>query len=97
MRRYNRPAFKQMMQDIESGKVKHIVCYRLDRISRSMAVGEPIAIGCSTAWPVAEISSEVVVVGDALCDGFPFQLGEGHNNVDHGTAQWVGSVKVFGG
>ncbi len=33
----NRPAFKQMMQDIESGKVKHIVCYRLDRISRSMA------------------------------------------------------------
>lgn len=33
----NRPAFKQMMKDIESGKVKHIVCYRLDRISRSMA------------------------------------------------------------
>ncbi len=33
----NRPAFKQMMKDIESGKVQHIVCYRLDRISRSMA------------------------------------------------------------
>ena len=33
----NRPAFKQMMKDIENGKVKHIVCYRLDRISRSMA------------------------------------------------------------
>ena len=33
----NRPAFKQMMKDIESGKVKHIICYRLDRISRSMA------------------------------------------------------------
>lgn len=33
----NRPAFKQMMKDIESGKVKHILCYRLDRISRSMA------------------------------------------------------------
>lgn len=33
----NRPAFKQMMKDIESGKVTHIVCYRLDRISRSMA------------------------------------------------------------
>lgn len=33
----NRPAFKQMMKDIEDGKVQHIVCYRLDRISRSMA------------------------------------------------------------
>ena len=33
----NRPALKQMMKDIESGKVKHIICYRLDRISRSMA------------------------------------------------------------
>ena len=37
----------------------------------------------------------VVVVSDALRDGFPFQLGEGHNNVDHGTAQhaqWTSRV-----
>lgn len=33
----NRPAFKKMMKDIEDGKIQHIVCYRLDRISRSMA------------------------------------------------------------
>lgn len=33
----NRPHFKQMMKDIKNGKIDKIICYRLDRISRSMA------------------------------------------------------------
>ncbi len=33
----NRPAFKNAMKDIESGKADMIIAYRFDRISRSMA------------------------------------------------------------
>lgn len=33
----NRPQFKKMMTDIKNGKIEKIICYRLDRISRSMA------------------------------------------------------------
>lgn len=32
----NRPSFKRLMQDIEKGKVNSVVCYKLDRISRSL-------------------------------------------------------------
>lgn len=32
----NRPAFTQMMQDIKSGKIKRVIVYKLDRISRSI-------------------------------------------------------------
>jgi DNA invertase Pin-like site-specific DNA recombinase len=32
-----RPAFKQLMQEIEAGNINRVVCYRFDRISRSMA------------------------------------------------------------
>lgn len=32
----NRPAFMQMMQDIQDGKIEKVVVYRLDRISRSI-------------------------------------------------------------
>ncbi|MEY8516969.1 recombinase family protein [Lachnospiraceae bacterium 29-84] len=32
----NRPAFAQMMQDIKAGKVKRVIVYKLDRISRSI-------------------------------------------------------------
>ncbi len=32
----NRPAFKELMQAIEEGKIKKVFCYRLDRISRSI-------------------------------------------------------------
>lgn len=31
----NRPAFAQMMQDVESGLIEKVVVYRLDRVSRS--------------------------------------------------------------
>lgn len=33
----NRPEFSKLMNDVKSGKLKKIICYRLDRISRSMA------------------------------------------------------------
>lgn len=33
----NRPNFQKLMNDIKSGTVTKIICYRLDRISRSMA------------------------------------------------------------
>lgn len=33
----NRPEFKRMMADVKSGKINRIVCYRIDRISRSIA------------------------------------------------------------
>ena len=33
----NRPEFKRMMSDVKSGKINRIVCYRIDRISRSIA------------------------------------------------------------
>lgn len=33
----NRPAFQQLMQDVEKGLVQKIVVYRLDRFSRSLA------------------------------------------------------------
>lgn len=32
----DRPAFKELIRDIESGKVRRVVVYRLDRISRSV-------------------------------------------------------------
>ena len=32
----DRPAFTNMMNDVRSGKIKNIVCYKLDRISRSV-------------------------------------------------------------
>lgn len=32
----NRPAFSQMMQDIKAGKIKRVIVYKLDRISRSI-------------------------------------------------------------
>lgn len=32
----DRPAFQEMMQDIELGKVRRVIVYRLDRISRSV-------------------------------------------------------------
>lgn len=33
----DRPQFKKMMEEIKNGKIQKIICYRLDRISRSMA------------------------------------------------------------
>lgn len=33
----NRPAFKELMQDVEAGRIKKIYVYRLDRFSRSIA------------------------------------------------------------
>lgn len=33
----NRPEFKRMMDDIKAGKIKRVFCYRIDRISRSIA------------------------------------------------------------
>lgn len=32
----DRPAFRRMMQDIEAGKVSHVVVYKIDRISRNL-------------------------------------------------------------
>lgn len=32
----NRPAFEQMMQEIRSGRIKRVIVYKLDRISRSI-------------------------------------------------------------
>lgn len=32
----SRPAFQQLMQDVQDGKIRKIICYRLDRISRSI-------------------------------------------------------------
>ncbi|PAB61356.1 recombinase family protein [Anaeromicrobium sediminis] len=32
-----RPAFERMMQDAKDGKIKYIICYKLDRISRSVS------------------------------------------------------------
>lgn len=33
----NRPQFKNLMTNLSVGKIKKVICYRLDRISRSMA------------------------------------------------------------
>lgn len=33
----NRPAFEELMEDVKSGKISKVICYRLDRISRSVA------------------------------------------------------------
>lgn len=33
----NRPNFKRLMKDIQNNKFSHLVCYRLDRISRNVA------------------------------------------------------------
>lgn len=33
----NRPEFRRLMADVESGKINRVVCYRIDRISRSIA------------------------------------------------------------
>ena len=33
----NRPAFKELMAAVEEGKIQKVYCYRLDRISRSIA------------------------------------------------------------
>lgn len=33
----NRPEFKRLMEDIKTGNIDYLVCYRLDRISRNVA------------------------------------------------------------
>lgn len=33
----NRPKFQEMIKEIKSGKIKRVVCYKLDRIGRSVA------------------------------------------------------------
>lgn len=32
----DRPQFKQMMEEVRAGKIKRVICYKLDRISRSI-------------------------------------------------------------
>ncbi len=32
----NRPAFKQMLEDMKAGKINYIVAYKLDRVTRSV-------------------------------------------------------------
>ena len=32
----DRPAFRELMSDIEAGKIRRVIVYRLDRISRSV-------------------------------------------------------------
>ena len=32
----DRPAFQELIKDVNAGKVEFVVCYRLDRISRSI-------------------------------------------------------------
>lgn len=32
----NRPGFQQLLQDIDQGKIQHVIFYKLDRISRRM-------------------------------------------------------------
>lgn len=32
----NRPAFKEMLEDMKSGKINYIVAYKLDRVTRSV-------------------------------------------------------------
>jgi DNA invertase Pin-like site-specific DNA recombinase len=34
----DRPRFQELMKDIKSKKINMLICYRLDRISRSVAV-----------------------------------------------------------
>lgn len=33
----NRPAFKRLMEDVRAGKIDMIICYKIDRLSRSLA------------------------------------------------------------
>ncbi len=33
----NRPEFKRLMNDVKEGKINRVICYRIDRISRSIA------------------------------------------------------------
>ena len=33
----NRPKFQEMIKDIKAGKINRVVCYKLDRIGRSVA------------------------------------------------------------
>ena len=35
----NRPAFKRLQKDIFTGKVSTVICWKLDRLSRSMQDG----------------------------------------------------------
>ena len=32
----DRPAFRELMQDVEAGRIRRVIVYRLDRISRSV-------------------------------------------------------------
>ena len=32
----NRPAFRQMLEDMKAGKINYIVAYKLDRVTRSV-------------------------------------------------------------
>ena len=40
----NRPAFKEMLEDMKSGKINYIVAYKLDRITRSVRDLEELII-----------------------------------------------------
>lgn len=48
----NRPAFMEMMHDIEAGRIEKVVVYRLDRISRSIVdFADFIDVLKTTAFP----------------------------------------------
>lgn len=40
----NRPAFKEMLEDMKSGKINYIVAYKLDRVTRSVRDLEELII-----------------------------------------------------
>ena len=48
----DRPHFQELIQDIESGLIKRVVAYMLDRISRSIIDPNPVL------W--ADISRELI-------------------------------------
>ena len=58
---------------------------------------QSVSVGSGAAGPIALIAAEVIVICDPLGDGFPLQLGKGHNDIDHSAAQRGGGIKIFGG
>ena len=51
--------------------------------------------GSSPSQPAPGFSQLVHIVPDALCNGFPLQLGKDRGNVHHGPSHWGRCVKLF--
>ena len=96
----DRPAFKQLQKDIFQGRVKTVVCWKLDRLSRSQRDGiNLLADWLEQGVRVVAVSQQLDFSGPAgkLVAGVLFALGEmKRDNLRENTKRGKANAKARG-